>query len=231
MNCIAVDDEPLALALLADNIGKIPFLNLLATCSDAIEASSALQQNEVDLIFMDIQMPGISGLQFIGTLTKRPLIIIVSAYKQYALESFELDIIDYLMKPVPLDRFMKACNKANELYELRSLQNQSARYTFLNVGYTLLKVVFDEILYIEGLRDYAKIYFTSDAKPAVVRLSFKAIEEQWPSHFLRIHKSFIINSKQITAIKKTAIVMADNELPLGETYKQSISNLITLNSF
>jgi two-component system LytT family response regulator len=230
MNCIAVDDEPLALALLADNISKIPFLNLVATCGDAIEATSALQEFDVDLIFMDIQMPGISGLQFIGTLTKRPMIIIVSAYKQYALESFELDIIDYLMKPVPLDRFMKACNKANELFELRSLQNQSTKFTFLNVGYTLLKVVFDDILYIEGLKDYAKIYFTGDNKPAVVRLSFKAIEEQWPSYFLRIHKSFIINSKQITAIKKTAILMAANELPLGETYRQSINNLITLNS-
>ncbi|MEO7211325.1 LytTR family DNA-binding domain-containing protein [Mucilaginibacter sp.] len=230
MNCIAVDDEPLALALLADNISKIPFLNLVATCGDAIEATSALREFDVDLIFMDIQMPGISGLQFIGTLTKRPMIIIVSAYKQYALESFELDIIDYLMKPVPLDRFMKACNKANELFELRSLQNQSSKFTFLNVGYTLLKVVFDDILYIEGLKDYAKIYFTSDTKPAVVRLSFKAIEEQWPSYFLRIHKSFIINSKQITAIKKTAVLMAENELPLGETYRQSINNLITLNS-
>jgi two-component system LytT family response regulator len=230
MNCIAVDDEPLALALLADNISKIPFLNLVATCGDAIEATSALQEFDVDLIFMDIQMPGISGLQFIGTLTKRPMIIIVSAYKQYALESFELDIIDYLMKPVPLDRFMKACNKANELFELRSLQNQSTKFTFLNVGYTLLKVVFDDILYIEGLKDYAKIYFTGDTKPAVVRLSFKAIEEQWPSWFIRIHKSFIINSKQITAIKKNAVLMVENELPLGETYRQSISKLITLNS-
>ena len=230
MNCIAVDDEPLALALLADNISKIPFLNLVATCGDAIEATSALQEFDVDLIFMDIQMPGISGLQFIGTLTKRPMIIIVSAYKQYALESFELDIIDYLMKPVPLDRFMKACNKANELFELRSLQNQSSKFTFLNVGYTLLKVVFDDILYIEGLKDYAKIYFTGDTKPAVVRLSFKAIEEQWPSWFIRIHKSFIINSKQITAIKKNAVLMVENELPLGETYRQSIYKLITLNS-
>jgi two-component system LytT family response regulator len=230
MNCIAVDDEPLALALLADNISKIPFLNLVATCGDAIEATSALQEFDVDLIFMDIQMPGISGLQFIGTLTKRPMIIIVSAYKQYALESFELDIIDYLMKPVPLDRFMKACNKANELFELRSLQNQSTKFTFLNVGYTLLKVVFDDILYIEGLKDYAKIYFTGDTKPAVVRLSFKAIEEQWPSWFIRIHKSFIINSKQITAIKKNAVLMVENELPLGETYRHSISKLITLNS-
>jgi len=134
------------------------------------------------------------------------------------------------MKPVPLDRFMKACNKANELFELRSLQNQSSKFTFLNVGYTLLKVVFDDILYIEGLKDYAKIYFTGDTKPAVVRLSFKAIEEQWPSWFIRIHKSFIINSKQITAIKKNAVLMVENELPLGETYRQSIYKLITLNS-
>lgn len=230
MNCIAVDDEPLALALLADNISKMPFLNLVATCGDALEAAKVLQENEIDLIFMDIQMPAISGLQFIGTLTKRPIVIIVSAYKQYALESFELDVIDYLHKPVPLDRFMKACNKANELFELRSLQSQPSGYTFLNVGYTLLKVVFDEVLYIEGLKDYAKIYFTNSDKTAVVRLSFKAIEEQWPADFLRIHKSFIINSKQITAVKKAAILVGENELPLGETYRPTINQFITLNS-
>ncbi|OOQ56976.1 LytR/AlgR family response regulator transcription factor [Mucilaginibacter pedocola] len=230
MNCIAVDDEPLALALLADNISKIPFLNLVATCNDALEASQILQQNDIDLLFMDIQMPAMSGLQFIGTLTKRPLVIIVSAYKQYALESFELDVIDYLHKPVPLDRFMKACNKANELYELRAQQSQPSKYTFLNVGYTLLKVVFDEVLYIEGLKDYAKIYFTNSDKTAVVRLSFKSIEEQWPSEFLRVHKSFIINSKQISAVKKSSILVAENELPLSETYRHTINNFIALNS-
>src|SRR6202012_5151741 len=122
ISCIAVDDEPLALSLLADNISKIGFLDLKASCDNALAANAVLHETHIDLIFIDIQMPGITGIQFIKTMVKKPLVIIVSAYKQYALEGFELDVVDYLVKPVSLDRFVKACNKARELVELRSLK-------------------------------------------------------------------------------------------------------------
>jgi DNA-binding LytR/AlgR family response regulator len=230
ISCIAVDDEPLALSLLADNISKIGFLDLKASCDNALSANSVLQQMDIDLVFIDIQMPGITGIQFIKNMVKKPLVIIVSAYKQYALEGFELDVVDYLVKPVALDRFVKACNKAKELIELRSQKNaqedNTADYVFLNAGHNMLRTVFRDVLYIEGLRDYVKIHFIDDRKPAIIRLTFKSIEEKWPSYFLRIHKSFIINTKQITAVKKSEVTIGGTELPLGEAYRQSITKLV-----
>jgi DNA-binding LytR/AlgR family response regulator len=230
INCIAVDDEPLALSLLADNIGRVGFLELKASCDSAFTANQALQEQNIDLIFMDIQMPGITGLQFIRSMVKKPLVIIVSAYKQYALDSFELDVVDYLVKPVGLDRFIRACNKAKELIELKSLksapEDDTNDFTFLNTGRNLLKIAFDDVLYIEGLRDYVKIHFADHRKPPVVRLTFKNIEERWPSYFMRVHKSFIINTKKISSLNKTSIVAGEQELPLGEAYRQSIMKLV-----
>jgi two-component system LytT family response regulator len=230
ISCIAVDDEPLALSLLADNISKIDFLQLKASCDSALAANKILQEQDIDLIFIDIQMPGITGIQFIKTLVKKPMVIIVSAYKQYALEGFELDVVDYLVKPVALDRFMKACNKARELIELKSLKSatetNAADHTFLNAGYNMIRTVFSEVLYIEGLRDYVKIHFTDERKPAVVRLTFKSVEENWPSYFMRIHKSFIINTKQISSLTRSSVVIGGQDLPLGEAYRQSIDKLV-----
>ncbi|MBS1564819.1 MAG: response regulator, partial [Bacteroidetes bacterium] len=119
LNCIAVDDEPLALQLLADNISKVPYLHLVASCSDAFEATKVLQEQAIDLMFIDIQMPGLTGLQFIESLARKPMVILITAYKQYALEGYHLDVVDYLVKPVAMDRFIKACNKAQELHQLR----------------------------------------------------------------------------------------------------------------
>lgn len=235
INCIAVDDEPLALNLLADNISKIPFLNLLATCEDAFSANKVLQENEIDLVFIDIQMPGITGLQFIESLVKRPMVILVTAYKQYALDGFALDVVDYLMKPVSIERFMKACNKAKDLYDLRHPQflpgEKPADYIFVNVGYSLLKVILDDVLYIEGLKDYVQIHLKSNSRPVVVRISFKSLESQLPPDFIRIHKSFIVNSKSISAIKKNDVFIGEKELPLGDAYRQAIETLISTNRF
>lgn len=234
INCIAIDDEPLALSLLADNISKIPFLNLQAACDDGFSANKAMQENDVDLIFVDIQMPGMTGLQFINSLIKKPLVIIVSAYKQYALDGFALNVVDYLTKPVPLDRFMQACNKAKELAELKALKSAlnppTLNYTYINAGYTVVKITFDEVLYLEGLRDYVKIYFTGHKKPAIVRLSFKNVEQKWPSHFMRIHKSFFINTQKIEAINKTAVIIDEKEIPIGEAYRAAVTALIQSNS-
>jgi len=234
INCIAIDDEPLALSLLADNISKIPFLKLQAACDDGFSANKAMQENDVDLIFVDIQMPGMTGLQFINSLIKKPLVIIISAYKQYALEGFALNVVDYLTKPVPLDRFMQACNKAKELAELKALKKSltvpALNYTYINAGYTVVKITFDEVLYLEGLRDYVKIYFTGHKKPAIVRLSFKNVEQKWPSHFMRIHKSFFINTQKIEAINKTAVIIDEKEIPIGEAYRAAVTGLIQSNS-
>jgi len=230
ITCLAIDDEPLALQLLADNISRIPFLTLVASCDDAFAANKVMQEQPIDLIFIDIQMPGITGLQFIQSLVKKPMVIIVTAYKQYALDGFALDVVDYLMKPVSLDRFMKACNKAKDLYQLKqsvdhpSLPKQD--YMFVNVGYSLVKINFDEITYIEGLKDYIQIHTSSSPKAAIVRISMKNMEDQLPADFERIHKSFIVNINQITAIRKNSLFINDHELPVSDSYKQVIEKLI-----
>ncbi len=231
INCIAIDDEPLALNLLADNISKIPYLNLVATCDDAFAAIKILAEHTVDLIFMDIQMPGLTGLQFIESMRKKPMIIIVSAYKQYALDCYHLDVLDYLVKPVAMERFMKACNKAKELYELKNKSCQEvypdAGYLFVNIGYSLLKIVFSDIRFIEGLKDYIQIHLISTPKPVMVRMSIKLMEEQLPATtFFRIHKSYIISISSITAIRKNSVFIGDKEFAVGETYRDVISKLL-----
>ncbi len=205
LNCIAVDDEPLALNLLEDNISKLSYLKLVATCSDAFEATKVLEENTIDLMFIDIQMPGLTGLEFIKSLAKKPMVILLTAYKQYALDSYDLDVVDYLLKPVALDRFMKACNKAKVLYDLKNSKQQLFHkpvvdYFFQYVDYSQLKILFSDIVWIEGLGDYIKIHLKSSNKPLVIRNTIKAMEDDLPSSkFIRIHKSYIISIDSITA--------------------------------
>jgi two-component system LytT family response regulator len=236
LQCIAVDDEPLALNLLEDNISKVPYLNLVAKCSDAFEATKALEENKIDLVFIDIQMPGLTGLQFIASLSLKPMVIIITAYKQFALDSYELDVVDYLVKPVPLDRFMKSCNKAKALYELKAAKKDAtlqapSEFFFINVDYSMVKLQFEDIMWVEGLRDYIKIYLTPPAKPLVVRMNMKTIEEELPATmFIRIHKSYIVAIKSISAVRKNSVFIKDMELPVGETYRDAITQLTGKNT-
>lgn len=231
LRCIAVDDEPLALELLEDNISKLPYLQLVAKCSNALEAMKILQEQTVDLIFLDIQMPGLTGLQFIQSLSNRPMIILITAYEKFALEGFNLDVADYLVKPVSLERFVKACNKAFELFQLKSRGKENnnepaADYFFVNVEYSLLKVVYKDIKYIEGLKDYLKIHLQSSSKPVITRMTMKAIEEQLPTgQFIRIHKSYITSVAFITAIRKSSVFIEELELPVSETYQEALMKL------
>ena len=230
LRCIAIDDEPLALELLEDNIKQVPFLELAGTCNNAIEALKFLQQQSVDLIFLDIQMPGLTGLQFIQTLTQKPMFILVTAYEKFALDGFNLDVIDYLVKPVAFDRFLKACNKAFELYNLRGKigPGESApEYFFVNVEYSLVKVEFSDIRWIEGLKDYIKIFLKSGSKPVVTRMSMKVLEEQLPpTKFIRVHKSYIVSIPAITSVRKNSIFIGIDEVPVGENYKEAVNALI-----
>ena len=231
LQCIAVDDETLALNLLEDNISKIPYLSLVAKCNDVFEATKALEENSIDLVFIDIQMPGLTGLQFIGSLVQKPMVIFITAYKQFALDSYDLNVVDYLLKPVSLERFMKACNKAKELYELKIAKTQNVSqpppdFFFQYVDYSQLKIMFNDIVWIEGLRDYIKIHLKSTTKPLVIRTSIKAIEEELPSaKFIRLHKSYIVSIDGITAIRKNSVFLKDIELPIGETYRDTVSRI------
>jgi two-component system LytT family response regulator len=229
IKCIAVDDEPLALKLLQDNISKVPFLKLEAACNDAFEAMKALQEYKIDLVFIDIQMSGLTGLQFIGSLENKPLVIFITAYKQYAIESYDLSVVDYLVKPVELERFIRACNRARELYDLKAIkhQHQAAEYFFVNADYSQVKVMFDDIISIEGLRDYIKINIKSAQKPLIVRTSLKAIETELPENkFIRIHKSWIVAISEITAVRKNSIFIQGLEMSIGETFREAVEKLV-----
>lgn len=227
LRCIAIDDEPLALELLEDNISKVPYLELVALCSNPIEAMQVLQREAVDLIFLDIQMPGLTGLQFIQSLSQKPMFILITAYEKYALDGFNLDVIDYLVKPVSLERFIKACNKAWELHQLKTKQPATAKeavpeYLFVNVEYSLVKLVIAHIMWVEGLKDYIKIHM-HNAKPVVTRMNMKTIEDQLPAaKFIRIHKSYIVSVDYITAIRRSSVFIGDIELPVGENYRDAI---------
>ena len=232
LNCIAVDDEKLVLDLLVDNIQKVPFLHLAARCKNAMEAADILHKEKIDLVFLDIQMPGLNGLQFLQSLVNPPMIIFVTAYKQYAFDAFDLNVVDYLLKPVSFERFLKACNKANELYQLQhsdTVKVPKPGYFFTYVEYNLVKVSIPDILYIEGMKDYIKIFLASSTRPVITKMSMKAIEEKLSSNrFIRTHKSYIVSGDKITAIKRDLIVIGNTELPLSENYKANVEKLLSL---
>jgi two-component system, LytTR family, response regulator len=232
IRCIAIDDEPLALELLEDNISKLPYLQLVASFSNPLEAMKLMQQEKIDLVFLDIQMPGLTGLQFIQSMTTRPMFILITAYEKYALEGYNLDVVDYLVKPVAMDRFIKACNKAWELFQLRNTTQKEkpageSDHFFVNVDYSLLKVSYADVTWIEGLKDYVKIHLNSTTKPVVTRMSMKTLEDELPPFkFIRIHKSYIISRDYITSVKKNSLFIGSTELPIGESYKDVIDRII-----
>ncbi len=232
MKCIAIDDEPLALKLMADNIKNVPYLELVASSRNAFDAMKVLQENKIDLIFIDIQMPGLTGLEFIASLENKPLVIFITAYKEYAIESYNLAVVDYLVKPVTSERFVKACNRAKELHELKLYKNQNPPspapdYFFLNADYSQVKIMFNDIILIEGVRDYVKIHLKSSNKPLLFRSSLKAIEPELPpSKFIRIHKSYMVAIETLTAVRKTSVFIKDMELPIGETFREAVEKLV-----
>jgi len=228
MNCIAVDDEKLVLDLLVDNISKVPFLRLAGRCRNALEAMDVLHKEPVDLIFLDIQMPGLNGLQFISSLPSPPMVIFITAYKEHALEGFNLNAVDYLLKPVSFERFLKACNKAQELYALRG---GALDYFFVYVEYNLEKISIPSILYIEGMKDYVKVFMEGAARPLITKMSMKAMEEKLAGHRLaRIHRSYIVHLDKITSIRRDLAVVGKAELPLGDSYRPHLEELLRLST-
>ena len=234
MKCIAVDDEKYVLDLLVDNIQKVPFLQLVSRCRNALEAAEVLHREPVDLIFLDIQMPGLNGLQFIKTLQQPPMVIFVTAYSEHAVEGFELNAVDYLLKPVSFERFMKACNKAYERFSLQQktpVKDDKPGYFFVYVEYNQVKITVEEILYIEGMKDYAKIYLSSSNRPVITKMSLKNIEEKLSGYrFVRIHKSYIVSADKVTAIKRDLICIGNTELPVSDFYKPAVEQMLSLKS-
>lgn len=223
MNCIIVDDELPARELLEDNIRQFPFLTLIGEARIAAEALTLITREPVDLVFLDIQMPGLTGLELLSSLRKPPLAILVTAFEEHALEGFELEVVDYLVKPVPFARFAKAVQRAHELFELRWKASQQPaapqEYVFVNANYSLVKVILEDIMLIEGVKDYVRIYLVS-GKEIITRLSLKSIEEKLdPARFMRIHKSYVIALGKIDSIQKTQLFIQGKEIPIGEAYR------------
>lgn len=229
MKSIIVDDEPLALDLLEDNLSRIPFITNVGRCKNAFEAIEAIHKHQPELIFLDIQMPGLDGMAFVKSLIQPPLIVFVTAHKHYSLESYDLNALDYLVKPVSFERFLKACTKAQEWHQLRqraeppAASDPTSDFIMIHIDYSLVKVNFQDILYVEGLKDYVKIYVKSGNKPLVTRMNLKAIEEQLPvQQFVRIHRSYLVALDKIERLNKKSIGIAGQELPLGDSGQERL---------
>lgn len=229
MRCIVIDDEQLVRDLLEDNIRQLPFLQLVQTCKNALEAYDVLQREPIDLLFLDIQMPRLNGLQFLQSLQRPPLVILVTAYEQYAVEGFNLQVVDYLLKPFSFERFVKACHRASELFRLQHAQPVTNEATdfFVNVEYTLVKIVVADIEYIEGLKDYIKIYLSAAPRPVLTRMTMKAVEEKLPAGaFIRTHKYFLVAAKKITTVKRDLVCIGSKEIPVSEFYRENLNRLL-----
>lgn len=225
LRCIAIDDEPLALELLEDNIRKVPFLELVASFNSPLEAVRILHEQPVDLVFLDIQMPGLNGLQFIRSAPGHSMFILVTAYEKYAMEGYDLNVVDYLLKPVELDRFIKACNKALELHNLKirkaGSDEPAVDFFFVPADYSLVKIPHAQVSWIEGLKDYVRIHLINNQKPVITRMSMKGIEDLLPSNkFFRVHKSYIVSIAAITSVRKTSVFIGEMELPLGDNHRE-----------
>lgn len=231
MTCLAIDDEELALELLSDNIRRVPWLEPVGAFSDPVEALQFLRERTVDLVFLDIQMPGLTGLQFIRHCPETCLFILVTAYEHHALEGFELNVVDYLVKPVAFDRFLKACQRAEERNRLRTARSPQppkvSEYIFVNVEYSLVNVRKKDIAWVEGLKDYVRIHLSGGARPVVTRMSMRTLEDELtPPAFIRIHKSHIVALDAVTAIRKGSVLVGDAELPIGDSYREALLRAI-----
>jgi len=223
MNAIALDDEPLALEVVRSHASKVPFLNLKAEFTDAFKAMEYIQKENIDLIFLDIKMPDISGIDFMNSLNKKPMVIFTTAYSEHAVTSFELDAIDYLLKPFSLSRFIKGCNKAYELFQLRN-KNGSADFIFLKTGYEQEKVHFEDILYLEATGNY--VNFVLKNKSLLSRMTFVELEVILPKNkFIRIHRSYMAAVTAINKIERHQIHIKDVKLPISESYMANLSDL------
>jgi two-component system, LytTR family, response regulator len=222
INAIAIDDEPRALEVVQIHALKVPFLELKATFTDAFEAIPYLQKNKIDLIFLDIKMPDISGIELVHILQKTPMIIFTTAYSEYAVKGFELDAVDYLMKPFSLARFTKACNKVLEMKTLRN--KETPNFIFLKTGYEEEKVLLDDILYIEAEGNY--MAFIMPNKKLLSRQNIAETIRQLPDNqFIRIHRSYIVALNKIQKITRQSVWVAGNEISVGASYEEKLSEI------
>lgn len=241
LRCLAIDDEPLALAQITGYIKKVPFLELVDSCRDAFSALNVLSKTNIDLIFVDINMPDLNGLDFVKSLTTRPIVIFTTAYSEYAIDGFRVDALDYLLKPFSYKDFLKSANKALQQYEMQAISKEGPgrisantgeeEFLFVKADYKIIKIKISEIKYIESQSEYVKIYQLNE-KPIMTLLSLKSIEERLPSNsFMRVHRSYIVNLSLVKEVSRAGIVFETKAIvPVGEQYKEKFNEYINQHS-
>jgi DNA-binding LytR/AlgR family response regulator len=219
-----IDDEPLALNLLEDYVSKIPYLKLAGKFDEPLKALSFLQSQNVDLLFLDIKMPDISGIDFFKSLPYKPEVIFTTAHSEFAMDGFEVKAIDYLLKPISFEKFVTACNRVKDYLETKNLNNQKERdYFFINVTHKLHKIFYSDILYLEGFKDYTKIYLASSSSPLLVLHNLKYFEEQLQrNHFIRIHRSYIVPIRMLNTISRKSVTIGNKTLPVSDNYRSNL---------
>nr|WP_321450270.1 LytTR family DNA-binding domain-containing protein [uncultured Carboxylicivirga sp.] len=237
IKCLIVDDEELAIDVLEEYVNRIDYLELAGSCRNAVEAMAFLNNNKVDLIFLDIQMPGLTGLQLLKNISDRPEVIMTTAYTEYALEGFDLQVLDYLIKPIPFDRFIKAVNRFLKLHqsnislpEIKQSNSYNDAFIFVKSDKMMVKILLSEITYVESLRNYVAIYQTS-GKMIKTMNTISNIEEKLPeTHFLRVHRSFIIAIDKIDSFTSGSFKINTEIIPIGRQYKELVKNRLEQNS-
>ena len=230
MNCIAIDDEPLALEVIRRYVSKTPLVKLVNTFTDAIQALSFMKLHAVDLVILDIQMPDISGIQFLQSLKQSPMVIFTTAYAEYAVKGFELEAVDYLVKPIRFERFMTALERAEKRMQASSgtVPKPEEGFLFVKSGYGTVRINFDDILYIEGLDDYVKIHFIDTRKPVLSLMSLKGILEKLQAgRFMRVHRSFIVSVRDIRSVRKKFISLGTTSIPIGDTFNDTVQSWLS----
>ncbi|MEM9363730.1 MAG: response regulator transcription factor [Bacteroidota bacterium] len=230
IKCILIDDEPLARSLLEGHIAEIPYLELLGSFKNALEASAFLNLEKVDVVFLDIQMPKLTGLDFLRTLSNPPKIIFTTAYREYALDSYEFEAVDYLLKPITFPRFLKAVNKLTRIGQKvinTETENPGRDYMFISVNKKQIKVLFDAVSHIESLKDYIRIHL--DNESLIFKGQLNTTLKDLPSYFIRVHRSYVVNSRKVTAYTARDIEIGPFEIPIGGKYKEYVVRYLKSN--
>lgn len=224
MRCVLIDDEPLAIEILENYIERLDNKEIVGKFTNSVKALEFLSRHPVDLVFLDIQMPNLTGIDLVKSIKNLPQFIFTTAYPEYALEGFDLNATDYLVKPIPFSRFLQAIGKAEDYYRLQENTTRVANdFIFVRSEYENVRIATQKITYIEGLKDYIKIYTENSPKAILTLMSFKDILERLNhTNFLRVHRSFIVNISQIDSLQKTRIIIGEKYIPIGETYKQKV---------
>lgn len=221
INCLIIDDEPLAILLIEDYISKTPYLKLIGKFEEPLQALPILESKQVDLLFLDIKMPDITGIDFFKSLSTKPEVIFTTAYSEYAIDGFELKAMDYLLKPISFEKFLAASNRVKEYLELKNNKTlKNDEYFFINASHRLHKILYNDILYLEGFKDYTKIHLVSASSPLLILHNLKYFEDLLnPNEFIRIHRSYIVSMRKVNTAARKSVTIQSKELPVSDNYR------------